>query len=383
MNKLREYLPPNEVDCVVYHAPCSDGFGGAYVFWKYIKETRNIDDPSENDYVRFIPYNHNMSETELRENILPRIKNRNVLFIDVCPNASLFLDMLLDPKKCVVLDHHESALKTTEKFPPDTVFAHCFIDQTHSGCILAHQYCNTNKDPSLFLKCIEDRDLWKWELESISRPFTEAFYKSVPFDFKAYEVFEDETKVYSLVEEGKLIAKYTDVRVMELVKTATDAEITIDGTVYAVYIINTGEHVSDIGHVLAQSECTNLKRPCDFALIWYYDESIGKIKVSLRSDGKRSKKLQTNVSSIARYFGGGGHPNASGFTLDQPGMFLNILTTKNVIKNIIDQPSSSSPSPSVIDNLNTRYGFKVGIGIGVCVGILLTGIGFIIGSNNK
>lgn len=327
MNRLREYLPPGEVDCVVYHSPCSDGFGGAYVFWKYLKDTYEIDDPAENDRVRFIPFNHMMSESDIREKVLPQVTNRNVVYIDVCPSEAVFLDMLLDPNRAVVLDHHESGLKITEKFPPDTVYQHCFIDQTHSGCILAYQYCHGNAEPPLFLKCIEDRDIWAWKLEDVSRPFTDAFYQSIPFDFKAYETFEILPNVQSLVEEGKILAKYKDFRIMELVKKAMEGEITIDGKVYAVYIINTAEHISDLGHVLAQTDCERLQRSCDFAVIWYYDERHSKIKVSLRSDGDRAKELQTNVSTIARYFGGGGHPNASGFSIDQPDMFLNALNS--------------------------------------------------------
>ena len=249
MENLRSYLPPDEVDCVVYHSPCSDGFGGAYVFWKYLKEILDI------DVVKFIPFSHSMSEKDIRERILPEVCDRNVVYIDVCPGPSVFLDMLIEPSRAIILDHHESALKTTEKHPSDFVFKHCYIDQTHSGCMLAHQYCYPDENPPLFLKCIEDRDIWAWKLEEQSRPFTEAFHKSVPFEFTAYKTFEDEANVFSLIEEGKMLLKYKDARIMELVRKAMEGEITIDNKTYAVYVINSAEHISDLGHVLSQMNC--------------------------------------------------------------------------------------------------------------------------------
>lgn len=356
MQKLREYLPPDEVDCVVYHSPCSDGFAGAWVFWKYLKEIHGIENHDTDERFKkfkFIQFSHMMSEKDVRAKIIPEITDRNVVFIDVCPSEPVFLDMIICPERAIVLDHHESALKTTEKFPADYVFKHCHIDQTHSGCMLAHQYCYPDDDPSLFLRCIEDRDIWAWKLSDTSRPFTEAFHKSVPFDFEAYSVFEDEANVNSLVEEGKVLMKYKDARIMDLVKKAREGEITIDGKNYAVYMINTAEHISDLGHVLSQTDCQRLERTCDFALMWYYDERRGKIKVSLRSDGDREKEKQINVSEIARYFGGGGHPNASGFTIDSPELFLTALNTIVPKQNLDDSANPEDP-----ENPASRVSFK-------------------------
>ena len=32
----------DEIDMVIYHAPCCDGFGSAYVVWRYYLEHTNI-----------------------------------------------------------------------------------------------------------------------------------------------------------------------------------------------------------------------------------------------------------------------------------------------------------------------------------------------------
>ena len=173
MNRLRDYLPPQDIDCIVYHSRCGDGFGGAYTFWKYLKEQgvnvgesarslKDIPDVDDDDYpdVLFIPYSHLNDAKYVRENIVPHLKNRNVVYIDVCPKDELFEEMLKTPARAIVLDHHESGLKTTEKFNQEFVFKRCYIDQTRSGAIIAWQYCYPDVDPPLFLKYIEDRDIW-------------------------------------------------------------------------------------------------------------------------------------------------------------------------------------------------------------------------------
>ena len=317
MNQLRKKLSPEEVNCVVYHHRCGDGFGGAYAFWKFVKES-GVEDPTQ--IIDFVPYSHLYNESFVRRTIIPKIKNKNVVYVDVCPPKELFNDMLILPNKAIVLDHHESAVKTTEDFPKDLVYEHCFIDQTHSGATLAHQFCFPDTEPPLFIRCIEDRDLWAWKLEDISRPFTEAFYGRVPFEFEAYEKYEDEENVKLLVKEGKILTMHRDIKLLDTTRKALETKININNIEYAVYVINTTDHISEIGNLLSRMRCERLDQDCDFAMMWYYDHLRDKIKVSLRSDNTRENPM--NVREIASHFGGGGHPSAAGFSLNQPHMFL-------------------------------------------------------------
>ena len=55
---------------------------------------------------------------------------------------------------------------------------------------------------------------------------------------------------------------------------------------------------------------SRLSPDCDFAMIWYYDHVGHNIRVSLRSFHEN-----TDVSEIAKNFGGGGHKKAAGFVL--------------------------------------------------------------------
>ena len=60
--------------------------------------------------------------------------------------------------------------------------------------------------------------------------------------------------------------------------------------------------MSEVGHELANKSES-------FGMIWYLGEE-NKAKVSLRSNG------DYDVSAIAKCFGGGGHRNAAGFSVD-------------------------------------------------------------------
>jgi nanoRNase/pAp phosphatase (c-di-AMP/oligoRNAs hydrolase) len=60
--------------------------------------------------------------------------------------------------------------------------------------------------------------------------------------------------------------------------------------------------MSEIGAALAPK--------CDFAVIWYYDHDARQVKISLRAHHDDS-----DVSEVAKRWGGGGHRKAAGFVL--------------------------------------------------------------------
>ena len=69
-----------------------------------------------------------------------------------------------------------------------------------------------------------------------------------------------------------------------------------------VMVVNASHWMSEIG--------AKLSPDCDYAMIWYYDHNDKDIKVSLRAFHDT-----TDVSEIAKKYGGGGHRKAAGFRL--------------------------------------------------------------------
>ena len=326
MDDMRSYLSPELVDCVVYHKDCSDGFAAAYCIWKYWSE-KGIDNDTIESNIQFIEYSHLYSDAEVKEGIYPLIQGKHVLYLDVCPRESLFLDMVVNlPEKAIVIDHHESSYTATKNVNGFVTGQHCYFDMSHSGCVLAHMYVFPERPIPLFLQCIEDRDIWCWKIPAISKPFVEAFYVSVPFEFDEYHKYDNEDNVLELAKEGATLRRFKAYRVADLVQRAHEATVSIAGTAYNVFIINTMEHVSELGEALSQTPFKGESRSdklCDFAVLWYYNHHRKQIVVSLRSD--TSRDTSANVRQIAEKFGGGGHRGAAGFHKDGNDSIMSIL----------------------------------------------------------
>jgi oligoribonuclease NrnB/cAMP/cGMP phosphodiesterase (DHH superfamily) len=170
------------------------------------------------------------------------------------------------------------------------------FDMTKSGAILSWEYFHPGKEPPKFIKYIQDRDLWKWELE-YSKEFSAAF-DMVPFEFEEFEKFEDDSVFDDACKRGSYILAYSKTVVK---KVCEKAQPRIMGG-KDVLVVNASHWMSEIGARLAPD--------CDFAMIWYWDHDAKITKVSLRAFHD-----SVDVSEIAKPFGGGGHKKAAGFTL--------------------------------------------------------------------
>ena len=109
-----------------------------------------------------------------------------------------------------------------------------------------------------------------------------------------------------LIEKGRAIVEYENQKVERITKSELEI-ITLDG--YQVPIINTTQLISEIGNALCQEY--------PFAVMYF--ETKDKRIYSLRSQGENG----VDVSMIASKFGGGGHRNAAGFSIEKPQIDLN------------------------------------------------------------
>ena len=167
---------------------------------------------------------------------------------------------------------------------------------TKSGAILSWEFFHPGKEPPKFIKYIQDRDLWTWELE-YSKEFSAAF-DMVPFEFEEFEKFEDDSVFDDACKRGSYILAYSKTVVKKVCEKATARKM--DGK--DVMVVNASHWMSEIGARLAPD--------CDFAMIWYWDHEAGHTKVSLRAFHET-----VDVSEISKKFGGGGHKKAGGFQL--------------------------------------------------------------------
>ena len=264
-------IEPSSVDCVIYHADCTDGFGAAYSAWKLL-----------GNRAEYYACKHGTKP--------PDVKGKNVVILDFAFNNPTTKKMIEEASALLVIDHHKSAMVELHDIP------NTHFDMTKSGAMLAWEFFHPGKEPPKFIKYIMDRDLWTWELE-YSKEFSAAF-DMVPFEFEEFEKFEDDSVFDDAVKRGSYILAYSKTVVKKVCEKAQLRKLDDK----EVLVVNASHWMSEIG--------TRLAPDCDFALIWYWDHEAKHTKVSLRSFHDIA-----DVAEIAKKFGGGGHRKAAGFQL--------------------------------------------------------------------
>ena len=264
-------MEPSSVDCVIYHANCTDGFGSAYSAWKLL-----------GNRAEYHACKHGTPP--------PDVKGTNVVILDFSFNNATTKKMISEAASLYVIDHHKTAMVELHDI------ANTHFDMTKSGAMLAWEFFHPGKEPPKFIRYIMDRDLWTWELE-YSREFSAAF-DMVPFEFEEFEKFEDDSVFDDAVKRGSYILAYSKTVVKKVCEKAQSRKL--DGK--DVLVVNASHWMSEIGSRLAPD--------CDFALIWYWDHEARNTKVSLRAFHET-----VDVGEAAKKIGGGGHRKAAGFQL--------------------------------------------------------------------
>ena len=286
MSKLITREMVGKVTRVIYHSPCQDGFGAAYAFMKYLGFV--------NDYsqqIIYTPASYNIPKDVLLEKIKD-LKGEYVVYLDFCSNPDI-MDQVLDlVEGLLILDHHKTSFDLS-----DRVKEHAVLDMDKSGIRLAWEFCFPNTQVPRFAKYIEDGDLWKWKY-SESKAFNLAISNDNIFKYYYYNNLEDDLVVNDMIKRGELLLSYRD----NQVKSAIEKAVNVNFRNYNIMVTNCTENISELGNKLAELP------DIDFAMIWFYNHKNKNIKVCLRSLEQTS-----DVSEVAKLYGGGGHRCASGF----------------------------------------------------------------------
>ena len=94
---LGKEFPKDQIDMVIYHHPCNDGFGSAYVVWRYYKETSNDRD------IEYVGVSHSGK--------FPDVSGKNVLICDYSYPLNVMEKIQRIAKSVLVIDHHATARK--------------------------------------------------------------------------------------------------------------------------------------------------------------------------------------------------------------------------------------------------------------------------------
>jgi len=238
---------------------------------------------------------------------VPNVKDKSVIIADFSYNRETLLKMKEDAYTLEVIDHHITAKDNLDGLD------FCHFDMNNSGAVLLWTYLLDGYDIPPLLKYIEDRDLWKWELPN-SKEVSAALQLISDTDYD--ECMKHLYDVTSLIDNGSIVLKYQQQTIDKIVsRRQTLPLVDIAGT--TMPMLNTTTLISEIGNAL----CKYYSCAC-----MYFDVlENGKAKrvFSLRGDGS------IDVEKIAKAYGGGGHHDAAGFSLDMSDLIFDELYVKN------------------------------------------------------
>lgn len=312
-------LKPEEVDTVIYHGNCTDGFASALAAYIYAKRGTDTDADKTNSKktplkIEYIPAYHG-------KNVSLDLTGKNVLICDFSYKSDILKQMIQQSAKLLVLDHHKSAEIELQDIP-DTHKVFCMH---HSGAYITWKYFfQEDPDVPLMIKYVEDNDIWTNRLPFV-REFTSFIY-ATEMTFEKYEQFLDPAYVYDVaIPTGKGMMVQNRSYIAAAVKSAVVQFVEIDNIPFFVALVNTSVLKSEIGNAIMTDD--RLKY-VDFAVCYSYNDALDVTNFSLRSTNDHA-----DVSLIATKFNGGGHRNASATAING---FHNRLPWK-----IIDGTSNS------------------------------------------
>lgn len=232
------------------------------------------------------------------------------LFItDLSVNEELAEIINKEGLKVQLLDHHPSATHLN-KYSFANVMTHLSDGFKNSGTHLSFTYlldklinkglCNESLEN--FVELVRQYDTWEWkeifkneEAKQLSDLLyilgREKFVNDMLYRIKDNEELFSETDKLILEIKQKEIDNYINIKEKEL--------IIKDFKLYKIGMVMADSYTSELGNILCERH-----EELDFVAI------IKKETVSLRT-----VKDDVNLTDIAKQFGGGGHPKASGFPL--------------------------------------------------------------------
>ena len=276
---------------IIYHKDCMDGVSSAYIANNILKKDNTV---------TLVPLQYSREDELFKLNLT---KQDVCYFIDFSLKRDRMLELAELVDRVIVIDHHKTAEAELVNLPENVELN---FDMTESGATLTWLYFYDEPIPEIF-EYIKDRDLWNWKL-----PYSREISEALSFLIKPNDInsFRDNAFIgnTALQEIGSTLLKKKNQQVQS--KLSEVCDLTICNIEFK--IINVTENISELGNEV----CIEYNKP---ALMYFITQDM-KVICSLRSINELS-----DISKVATTFGGGGHRNASGFTVSLQTFLQDIL----------------------------------------------------------
>lgn len=285
-----DILKPQDVDLVIYHRKCIDGF--ACILAIHLFNQYHACDEAKN--LQYIPVNHN-------NYTVPDVKDKNVLICDFSFTYEETIEIIKQAKNVLIIDHHETAANKLKNIDPK----YKIFDMDHSAAVLTWKYVFPKISVPLLLQYIQDRDTSKNSMEFTNEFFV--WFSTIPQVFEMYEKYLDNNVLIKMINNyGVLYYKLNSYYVNGSAEHAKASFTMIQkGDKINYYFIgyhNQTNFKSDVGNAIM-----NKYKNLDFSAVYSLSDNTSKSKFALRSNNN-----SVDVSKIAELFNGGGHRNAAG-----------------------------------------------------------------------
>lgn len=329
-------------ELVFYHGNCLDGVSAAYCHKQYSNATKDCE-------TKYIPMAHNeinipAIQQKLSNVDLAQVKQVYVLDFNLDKDCYNYLLNANNDIQIVVLDHHKTAKEAIEQMHQEFAGKNIqfYFNLKYSGAVLSYLYFKVYfkkleefpKDEDVldyivktqvptWIKMVQDRDLWQWQYKN-TKFFTTALFSKITGNanndtngnnYVNYVPSELEQmcqinpskaeSVEILIETGKIMSEQYENQIQSIIDECGYFEVDLLG-VGAIkgYAVNANNlFSSELG-----SKLCRLDDEHKYAITFAFMET-NRVKCSIRSTD------DYDCSGIAKYFGGGGHPQASGFNL--------------------------------------------------------------------
>lgn len=289
----------------IYHGNCADGFGAAWAVRKSIPACEFHAGVYQQDP--------------------PDVTGKYVILVDFSYPLEVLLKMLDDAYGVLIIDHHKSAMENLKGAPSYCVVdmsewsgrvcfgrykenlmlddvenagrtIYTYFDMNRSGAMMAWNFFHPDKAAPKLIEHIQDRDLWRFKLSDTKEIQSAVF--SYPYEFDVWDELM-ESPVSRLAQEGESILRKHMKDVRELIGSAAGR---MDVAGHNVPALNAPYfYSSEAGNIMSEGE--------PFAACYWFTPRGVTFSLRSRSGGR-------DVSEIAKQYGGGGHANAAGFTVE-------------------------------------------------------------------
>ena len=280
----------------IYHGKCADGFTSAWAV------NRAGFAPTD---IEFFPGVYGEAP--------PDVTGRDVILVDFSYKRPVLTEMAMKANTVLILDHHKTAAEDLAGFEPlDNVKTwdvwrtnggsgiRAVFDMNRSGAGITWDFFHPGTERPRLVSYVEDRDLWHFAWPGSRDANANIF--SYEYTFENWDMIAKRMQsiddFYDFAQEGAAIERKHHKDVAELVEVCRRRMVIGGQEVWGASIPYT--LTSDAGNLMSEGE--------PFAAC-YWDTPKGRV-FSLRS-----KPEGSDVSAIAASYGGGGHKNASGFTV--------------------------------------------------------------------